>query len=156
VSAVTDAAERPSTLYRRAVQQMLFRWSPPAGTDPEVALRRHLETQHAQDAQALKDAVARGASSDEITALKNGLFVYAVGLFAFGRANLAEEILDNMPSTGDVRRLALALVALLPLPGGVDPLRDPEAVRTWLRAQLEGVRWDETIGRYVLKGELPV
>ncbi|MGB3642565.1 MAG: hypothetical protein WBA39_34035 [Rivularia sp. (in: cyanobacteria)] len=48
------------------------------------------------------------ASESRIKATKNGLFVIYVGLFCFGRLDVAEDIVDNIPGgRGSVNHLAL-------------------------------------------------
>ncbi len=139
--------EVPSRLYRTAVRQLLFRWVPPAGADPDAALRAHLEARYAEE-KARWAAVAGQDAGAETTAVRNGLFVLAAGVFAYGRLEAAADVVDHVPSSGAVRRLALALAALLPLPPGLDPLADPEGFRRWLGAQRGALRWDEARGVY--------
>jgi hypothetical protein len=140
---------RPSRLYRTAVEQTLFRYAAPADVDPDLALRSHLEASHTRESARLRAAVASGAPGEEVTAIRNGLFVFAVGLFAFGRSDLAEEVIDHLPASGDIRRLALAIKALLPLPAELDVLRDGAAVKRWLTTNLTHFHWSEELGRYV-------
>ena len=141
--------ERPGTLYRAAVRQLLFRYAPAAGGDADLQLLDHLEQQYAEERRTLAAAEAAGAPEPQLTATRSALFVFSVGLLAFGRIERARDVIDYMPSSGSVRRLALALAALLPLPRTLDPLRAPEAVRTWLMEHGAQLRWDETRGCYV-------
>ena len=81
---------------------------------------------------------------------RHARFVFAAGLLAYGHIEVAEDLLDGQPPTGGIRKLALALKALLPLPDELDPLRDREAVRGWLRVNRDRLTWDEARGAYVM------
>src|SRR4051812_15547700 len=98
--------EPPHKLYRAMVAQSLFRYAPPLGIDPEVALRVHLAKSYTDTSAALVEAIAGNAPPQQIRALRNGLFVFAAGLFAFGRSDVAENLIEHLPPSGSVRRLA--------------------------------------------------
>lgn len=146
---MADSDLPPHRLYREMVKQTLFRYVSPPGVDPEVALRLHLEKLYAEESAALNAAIAASAPQEQIMARRNGVFVLAAGLFAFGRIDVAEDLVEHLPPSGNVRRLAMALKALLPIPLEMDPLREPEGMAEWLRANASELGWDESAGRYV-------
>lgn len=139
----------PSRLYRTAVRQTLTQYRPRAGVDPEEDFRDFLQACYREERARLESLKASEAGPQESLMIKNGLFVLATGLFAFGRIEVAEDLLDYLPSSGGIRKLALALQALLPLPEGLEPWRDQDAIRAWLRQHKKRLRWDEAQGRYV-------
>jgi len=143
------AKETPSRLYRTAVRQALFRYVPRAANDPDAELLTYLETHYAAEKASLASAKAGRAPEKEIAALRNGLFVFAAGLFAYGHVEAAEDVIDCIPSSGAIRNLALALQAMLPLPTDLNPLQDPERLRGWLRDHRGRLRWEESSGTYV-------
>jgi hypothetical protein len=129
---------RPCDLYRDAVRDLLF---------------RHVQAPGKTADQDLYDTLQRiyeeccGVPHD-----RAGRFVAAAALFTFGRLDVAEDILDNIPEgRGSVRRLAWALQALMSVPEGMDALKNPDAMREWLRENAGNLRWDEDAGRYLPK-----
>ena len=141
--------ERPCELYRKAVRDLFreFR-SHPAASDERF--RRYLQSTY-------EDYKARLHSSDpksDPETLRDGLFILAAGLFAYGNLEVADDLLDYVPPSGSIRNLALALPALLPLSQDVDPRTDPEPIRQWLKNNRDNLRWSESRGTYVLAGEV--
>ncbi len=91
--------------------------------------------------------------------LNGDLFLIGVGLFTFGRLDVAEDILNNIPGgRGSVNHLA-GVLKLLPLPRdysplvsrGYNPLENPNAIKEWLRVKYSRLKWDESIERYILE-----
>ena len=146
---MASVSERPSKLYRAAVRELLTQFEPAAYDDPEAGFFEYLEANHRAEKARLASSPTAQAPPTQVLAIRNGLFVLAAGLLAHGRIEVAEELLDFLPSSGAVRNLALALEALLPLPDALSALRDPEAVRAWLREHRDRLRWDEERGVYV-------
>lgn len=86
------------------------------------------------------------------------MFVAAVGLFAFGRLDVASDVLELLPPQlpGKPRinaRIAVRVLSnLLPLPAHLDPmiLDDHATIRAWIENHRSRLRWSETDGRYQL------
>ncbi len=92
------------------------------------------------------------ASESRIKATRNGLFVISVGLFCFGRLDVAEDILDNIPGgRGSVNHFAGVLHRLLPLPPGFNCLKNPNEIKEWLKLNRSQLRWDKSLERYILE-----
>ena len=124
----------------------------PSDVDADEHFRQYLENYYGEEKQRLEYLVTRGSPEAEVTAARNGLFVLASGLLAFGRLDVVEDVLRNIPSTGGVRRLALGVKAMLPLPEDLDPIRDTELVRAWVQANRTKFKWNEQIGKYLDQG----
>jgi hypothetical protein len=86
--------------------------------------------------------------------IRSERFIFAAGLFAYGQLDVADDLLDDMPASGSIRKLALALKALLPLPNPLHPHRDPEGTRLWPRNHRERLQWNEEAGMYELSDRL--
>lgn len=145
----------PSRLYRTAVQQTLTQYRPTGGVEPDEDFLDYLRSGYAAETARLESLTAADPTAGESLAIKNGLFVFAAGLLAFGRIDVAEDLLDYLPSSGGIRKLALVLQALLPLPDDLHPWHDPEAIRIWLREHKDRLRWDEAQGLYVTTHDQP-
>jgi hypothetical protein len=115
----------PAARWRAAVRRDLFRV--PHGDE---ALLAYLESAYPGSA-----AVER--------------FVLAVGLLAFGRADVTPVILAELPDPDHPARiLARAIDDLMPTGGNA--AADPAAARDWYEAHGERLRWDAREGRYRL------
>jgi hypothetical protein len=77
-------------------------------------------------------------------------FIFAVGLFAYGKLDVADDLLDYLPTSGGIRKLALAIKALMPLPEKLHPLRNPEGTRLWLQTHRDRLQWNDEVGVYEL------
>jgi hypothetical protein len=138
----------PGQFYREAVRKICTQYCPPPDTDPDTEFRKYLERHYEEEKERFTNLVDQGVSESELAVVRNGLFVLAVGLLAFGRLDVAEDVLSNIPSSGSVRRLVLAFRAMMPLPENLDPIKEPEQFRAWLQANETTLRWNEQIGRY--------
>ncbi|MBE9117228.1 hypothetical protein IQ249_15110 [Lusitaniella coriacea LEGE 07157] len=80
------------------------------------------------------------------------LFLLSVGLFAFGQLDVAEDILDNIPSKScPASHLASILNRLLPLPHNLSCYKTPNELREWLRIKYFYLKWSEIEERYILE-----
>ena len=86
-------------------------------------------------------------------AKSNGdLFLIGVGLFAFGRLDVAEDILDNIPAKNCPISVLAGVLRLLPLPRNLLSWHDrPDAIREWLRVKSPRLNWSESKERYILE-----
>jgi hypothetical protein len=139
-------------LYRDWVRQTLFRYRAAPGQDPDQQLRTHLETGYAEAKSALAKMRAEDAPASHIQGQEIAVFVFAAGLFTYGKVDVAEEIVDYIPPAANIRKLARVLDALLPLPENISVLDHPDAVRAWLQAHRDQLRWEEELGRYMTAG----
>jgi hypothetical protein len=140
---------QPARFYRDTVRQLWRQYDvhlPILETD----FRAYLEHQYAIEQARLAELITRDDTQTDITATRNGLFVLAAGLLSYGRLDAADTLVDYVPASGAIRRLALSLKALLPLPEELSPLQQPEAVKLWLERYRGQLRWDEGVGRFLL------
>lgn len=80
----------------------------------------------------------------------NALFFLAAGLLSFGKIDVAGDLIDYLPpGRAGIRQLALALVALFPVPEHFDPLQDPEPIKKWLRQNRDQLDWNPNEGQFV-------
>jgi hypothetical protein len=138
--------QSPAQFYRTAVRQSLFRYQPSDSGNPDLGLEGYLLRQYA----IAKAAVANeNVTGQHVMANRGALYIYAVGLFAFGHLDSARDVIDNIPASGSLKQLALVLPALLP---GLDrtAVADVETVRAWLDRFRDRLRWNEPAGRYEL------
>jgi hypothetical protein len=135
-----------SELYRTSVKQLCRHFSAPEGIDPDKAFFDYLEENYNQSKRHWTEHLFE--SETEKQAAQNALFVFAVGVFACGKIEAASDIVLHLPSSGDIRRLALSLKALLPIPDDLDPLKDRQRMMQWLEVHANAMRWDESIGIY--------
>jgi hypothetical protein len=144
----------PAKLYRREVRSVLelFRNKLPAPSDSEIELEKFLENMYKQLKKQLLQLVIENAPESVIKGEKMGVFILASGLFAFGHLDVAQDILDGIPSgRANIRRLALVLKALLPMPKNIDPLTNPLAVKEWLSIYRHNLEWNANLEKFIFK-----
>lgn len=139
----------PSQFYRNAVRQIITQYSTPADADPDIDFRKYLESNYIEVKKRFTHFEEYGLSKSDLKVVRVELFVLATGLLTFGRLDVAEDILDCIPSSGSVRRLTLALKAMLPLPEDLDPMKESDLVREWVRANAQNLKWNEQMGRFI-------
>lgn len=135
-----------SELYRTSVRELCRHFSAPEGVDPGKAFCDYVEENYDRSKRHWAENTFKNEA--EKIAAQNALFVFAVGAFAYGRIEAAMDILPNLPESGNIRRLALSLKALLPIPEGLDPLKNSEGMMQWLGANADTVKWNESLGAY--------
>ncbi|MEC4893536.1 MAG: hypothetical protein SAL07_10110 [Oscillatoria sp. PMC 1051.18] len=134
----------------------------PKTPEIENKFRRELEVEYEKTKAKLSNLLATNASPSTIKAEKNGLFIISAGLFAYGRLDVAEDVLDCIPGgRGSINDLARVLIRLLPLPRlprnsnlsyrSYLPFNNPDIIREWLKAKYSRLGWDECLERYVLE-----
>jgi hypothetical protein len=72
-------------------------------------------------------------------------------LLTYGRLDVVEGILDNIPSLRSLRSLLAGVMAILPIPKLLDSGANPEAVKQWLREDRAKLEWVEEKGVFILK-----
>ena len=71
-----------------------------ANLETDAAFYAELQSLDQEYKREILEKTSEGASDSNIKAIKNGLFVLSVGRFCFGRLDVAEDILDNIPGGG--------------------------------------------------------
>jgi len=150
---MTSERELPSRFYRTAVRQLCRQYTPTPGKDPDEDLLDYLQSNYEEAKTRLEPLTADNRRDPDNMARRGARFVFAAGLLAYGRLDVAEDLLDCLPSSGGIRKLALALKALLPLPEELHPLRDPEGVWLWLRRHRDRLQWSEEVGVYEMRDD---
>jgi hypothetical protein len=131
----------PALIYRDAVRQLCINYTPAVDKDPEEDFYLYLDSLY-QQYHATFDA--------ESETDRNALFFLAAGLLSFGKIDVAEDLIDYLPpGRAGIRQLALALVALFPVPEHFDPLQDPEPIKKWLRQNRDQLDWNPVEGQFV-------
>lgn len=121
-------------------------FSAPEGIDPDKAFSDYVEENYNQSKRHWTGRAFENETEKQ--AVQNALFVFAVGVFTCGKIEAANDIMLHLPSSGDIRRLALSLKALLPIPEDLDPLKDRQRMMQWLDVHGDAMRWNEPIGLY--------
>ncbi|MEM7715885.1 MAG: hypothetical protein AAF349_20310 [Cyanobacteria bacterium P01_A01_bin.68] len=138
--------------YREMVRTTLWRYTSPPNSNPDTALRIHLESLYEEGKNKISCLVNENASDSIIRREKVGLFVISVGLFTFGQLDVAEDILSGIPGgKGSIRRFTWVLKVLLPLPKELDVLEQPDVVNEWLKLKRSKLRWDGSSEKYILE-----
>ena len=139
--------------YARRIREMLrseFRNRDNLETD--AAFYNELESLYREHKEEILEKTSEGVPDSDIKGIKNGVFILSVALFCFGRFDVAEDILDNIPGgRGNINRFAGVLNALLPLPPGLNCRKNPIEFKEWLKANRSQLRWDESLERYILQ-----
>ncbi|MEO1765197.1 MAG: hypothetical protein AAFR83_25365 [Cyanobacteria bacterium J06629_18] len=83
--------------YREMVRFELKRCPPPPDSNPDKALYIHLQVLYQEHKSILLKLIDENVSESEIKLQKVGLFLLSVGLFTYGRLDVAEDILTGIP-----------------------------------------------------------
>ncbi|MGK7888727.1 MAG: hypothetical protein AB4042_05290, partial [Leptolyngbyaceae cyanobacterium] len=144
--------QSPARFYRKQVRFGLSvsHANLPPPSPAEEKLEAYLDALYVRQQQRLEQHRKAQASPAMMDTDTFGMFVIASGLFTFGRLEMVPDILDNMPNSGEVRRLALVITALLPLPEAIEPLTDAQAVMDWVEDYRAQLMWDSTLEQFVL------
>jgi len=106
------------------------------------------------------ERLPRDLSAQEIQAyflryVRSALYLYALGLFEFGRLDVVYDILDNIPEKKVrpdrpdlLRQQVCWLIRFIHVPQGRNPLHDPEPMRKWLQRNFAHLIWNEEQLRY--------
>jgi hypothetical protein len=147
----------PASFFREAVRQLCARYEAPQNRDAESqyeAFRVFLEQSYQTAIQRYEQSIANNDTEGRIRANQLGRFMLAVGLLTYGRVDVVEDILDNMPlPEATIGRLAWVLKGLMPMPEDLDPLKDIEAVRKWVLENKSRLKWDERSEKYVFAAQ---
>lgn len=80
------------------------------------------------------------------------LFIMAVGLFSFGRLDVYQDILDNIPHRlVRWKGLSYVITTLVPIPAYLDPLENAANIAEWIKAKESKLKWDESLEKYILE-----
>jgi hypothetical protein len=142
-----------SNLYRTSVRQVCRQYVPPADGDQDEAFFSYLCSGY-EEAKARSESVVVKDGDHKQEAIYIERFIFAAGLFAYGKLDVADDLLDYLPTSGGIQKLALALEALLPLPEKLHPLHNPEEVRLWLQNHRDRLQWNDEVGAYELYNSL--
>jgi hypothetical protein len=141
----------PALIYRNAVRQLCLQYHLDPVVDQDDHFRSYLENQYKLEKEQLGFLLYSKAPANQSTSVRNGLFVLAVGLLAFGNLDMVDDILHNIPAAGEIRHLVFALKALLPLPENLDPQHDYDEMSKWISTNKAKLKWDEKKGKFLLK-----
>jgi hypothetical protein len=81
------------------------------------------------------------------------LLITAGVLLTYGRLDVIDHILDNLPQPNSLSRfrvIAAVVKDLLPLPQDLKPIENRELVRQWIRDHEDRLVWDDDQGRFLL------
>ncbi len=104
---------------------------------------------YADEKRTLEATLVRSAPEREISGARLGVYLIALALLTYGRLDVIDDIVENMPPLPHPARrgLAPALHQLIPAPAG----SSPHALLAWVHANAAQLRWDEDAGRFVLE-----
>ncbi|MEM1394580.1 MAG: hypothetical protein AAGG00_15065 [Cyanobacteria bacterium P01_H01_bin.150] len=121
-----------------------------SGTDDN--LYKIYDSEYKKEKSRLSQLIAEGQSEDVEVSYNLFLFIMAVGLFSFGRLDVYQDILDNIPHRlVRWKRLSYVITRLLPTPAYLDPLENPTEIAEWIKAEESKLKWDESLEKYFLE-----
>ena len=121
-----------------------------SGTDDD--LYKIYDSEYEKQKSRILQAITEGKSEDVIASHNLFLFIMAVGLFAFGRLDVYQDILNNIPH--DLVRwkgLSYVITRLLTTPTYLDPLENSTEIAKWIKAKESKLKWDESLEKYILE-----
>jgi len=131
----------------RGFRELPYKFS---GTDDD--LYKIYDSEYKKEKSRILQAITEGKSEDVIASHNLFLFIMAVGLFSFGRLDVYQDILDNIPHTlVRWKGFSYVITRLLPTPADLDPLENPDEIAEWIKAKYSKLKWDESLEKYVLE-----
>jgi hypothetical protein len=129
----------PAKEYRRAIGSLLVYPS-----DNEDELHEHFKRAY----QELKEGYEIDRARGGLFTTDTNLFIYGIGLLAYGHLEVIEDVLENLPDgRNNARTLVSAIPALLPIP--YHPF-DAKKTREWFQAHRDHLVWSEEHGKFLL------
>lgn len=144
----------PARRFRSAIRPRTVPKINETSTDSEadIALRELLEAEYEKEKSRLLQLFTERASEHAVKGETIFLFMISVGLFTFGRLDVAQDILDNIPHTNvRLKGLAYVITRLLPTPDNLDPLKNTAEIVEWLKTKRSKLKWDESLEKYILE-----
>ena len=125
--------------YRNAVKDLCIYYN-----EDELNFFSYLRNQYDTSKDEL-DTLERNGFNE--TAIRNGIYVLATGLLTYGQIEVVQDIVDNVPTSGKVRRLTNLLPIVLPLPDDVNK-DDKLGLLNWLKNNQDCLMWNESELRF--------
>lgn len=136
--------DRPD-LYWRDVVRRGFSQFRPTSADPEADFLAYVEGLYRQEKGRNERLPARG----EAQGANLSLYTLAVALLTYGRIEVVEDLLRNLPpDRHPARVLARSVDALIPLATNLNPLANPEATLAWINEHRPRLRWAPAEGHF--------
>jgi hypothetical protein len=121
-------------------------------SEADINLREFLESEYEKEKSKLLQLITEGASETVIKSESFFLFLISVGLFTFGRLDVYQDILDNIPHTLiRFKGLSYVITTLLPTPDNLDPLKNTAEIVEWIKTKRSKLKWDESVEKYILE-----
>ena len=148
--------KRPAYFWRKEIMHGSSKQGLQPEEDPQEFFRQRCEHAYAQGIADLDLLLHQGASEESIHSSRLCIFLAACGLLTFGRLDVIEDILNNVPiSLVPVSHFVNCVRHTLPVPPELKGVwsRDFAAFRTWFQTHRERLIWSEGQGRFLLEGE---
>ncbi|MDY6897200.1 MAG: hypothetical protein SWZ49_03880 [Cyanobacteriota bacterium] len=131
----------------RGFRELPYKFS---GTDDD--LYQIYESEYQKQKSRILQVIAEGKSEDVIASNNLFLFIMAVGLFTFGRLDVYQDILNNIPHRlVRWKGFSYVITRLLPTPAHLDPLENPDKIAEWIEAKEPKLKWDKSLEKYILE-----
>ena len=131
----------------RGFRELPYKFS---GTDDD--LYKIYDSEYEKAKSRLSQLIAEGKSEDVIASSNLFLSIMAVGLFTFGRLDVYQDILDNIPHRlVRWKGFSYVITRLLPTPAYLDPLENPAEIAKWIKAKESKLKWNESLEKYFLE-----
>jgi hypothetical protein len=143
----------PAEYFRKAVRDLSLVFDPPRNEAWEPHFLLFLEQKWQEERKRLMGLENAGIPARQIDDIRLALFLFAVGLTTYGRLDVVPFMLRNVPSVGNLARLAQVAKAVLPLPENFVHSRDWGAIADWVEAHQETLEWDSEAEKFGWKAK---
>jgi hypothetical protein len=120
--------------YRIAIRELCIHYD-----DTEISFLEYLKVCYNLSKEELANYETEESTR---SAIRNGIFVCATGMLTYGQIEVVPDVLNNIPESGNARRLANVVSLLFPLPDELHPLTHPTAVVTWVENHKHKLHWN--------------
>jgi hypothetical protein len=143
---------RPDLYWRDVVRRGFSRFRA-TSPDPEGDFLRYVDALYREEKERCG---ALPADAPESARGNVALYTLAVALLTYGRLEVVEDLLRNIPpGRHPARVLARSVDALIPLRAGLDPLVDAEATLGFIDEHRARLAWCVDEGRFRLEDARP-
>jgi hypothetical protein len=138
---VNHSASAAST-YRSTVCNLIHVFKAPNNESWEECFHAYLEDRWQQEIEKFEELKLSQESKEIIAETSITLYIYAVGLVAYGHLEVVSFMLRNIPNIGKLPRLARVVLELAPIPDEVRDTRNWETIAEWMDKNIDNLEWN--------------
>jgi hypothetical protein len=140
----------PAKHWRSMMMQIAYMGDRPNNMSEDDYFLEKSEQEHNASHQELERILAEGGDPTG-RGVRNGIYLSAIALLTYGRIDVVGDILNNLPPQfTNMYQLHRVVDALIPVPSSLRTIQDKDAVMTWVRDNIDNLKWNDEKGKFIL------